>query len=65
MLLEKLRTQNTLGPVPQTVMINCTIDINRSSIPNCVLRKLAIDRNSLRNWALLYPLMLEKWKIFM
>ena len=33
------------GPVSQKVTINHTIDINRNSMTNRVLRKLAIDRN--------------------
>ena len=35
------------GPVSQRVTINRRIDINRSSVANCVLRKLAINRNPL------------------
>ena len=36
-----------MGRVSQRVMINRTIDINRSSMVNRVLRKLAINRNPL------------------
>ena len=35
------------GPVSQEVTINGTIDINRSSMANRVLRNLAINRNPL------------------
>ena len=36
-----------LGPISQRVTINCTIDINRSSMEKHVLRKLAINHNPL------------------
>ena len=35
----------TQGPISQRVAINRTMDINRSSMANRVLRKLVINRN--------------------
>ena len=42
---------NIQGPISERVAINRTTDINRSSMANRVLRKLAINRNPLRNGA--------------
>ena len=40
-----------MGPVSERVTIHRTIDVNRSSVANCVLRKLAINRKPLWNGA--------------
>ena len=49
--VEILAMKADQGPVSQRVAINRTIDINRSSMANCVLRKPAINQNPLWNGA--------------
>ena len=51
--LNQVYAGKIMGPVSQRFLINCTIDINRSSTAKRVLRKLAINRKPLWNGAMI------------